>query len=303
MNAVDGTIIQNLVLEDIHSSEEEDFDIDSLFDSASPIESYFPLLPSGRTPCVSQSDEEVPIPTAQTMAPSIPGLYFDPTVLIPETMSSNLITHSNRYFRVHSECSAKTGHVNQAMLFGRASERNSGLPPFLDDLIMALAPLLKPHLPADIYEMLFAHTMPHTSQPTRSRQAILNHYAPGEGITPHIDLLQRFADGIIGVSLGSGTVMTFRRVLDDGEEPKESDRHDFYLPARSIIVLTRDARYKWTHGIDGRYADYILDHGEKSWIERGTRVSITLRWLLPGADVVGEDTIQQRIPASEPPTY
>ncbi|KAF8508718.1 hypothetical protein BU17DRAFT_77913 [Hysterangium stoloniferum] len=257
MNTMDRTITQGLALEDTHSSGEEDFDVDSLFDSAT-----------------------------QTVAPSIPGLYFDPSVLISEAMSSHLITHTHHYF--HSKCPTKAGHVNQAMLFGRASEQNSGLPPFLDDLIMALTPLLKPHLPAAIHEMLFAHTMLDISQEsTRSRQAILNHYAPGEGITPHVDLLQRFADGIIGVSLGSGTVMSFRRVLNDGEEPKESDQHDLYLPARSIIVLTRDARYKWTHGIDGRYGDYILGQGEKSWIERGTRVSITLRWLLPGADLVG----------------
>ncbi|KAF8592284.1 hypothetical protein K439DRAFT_1626304 [Ramaria rubella] len=119
-----------------------------------------------------------------------------------------------------------------------------------------------------------------------SRQAILNHYNPGEGITSHVDLLTRFADGIIGVSLGSGTVMTFQKVLQEGalHEPEEEDRYDIYLPERSILVLTGDARYKWTHGIEGKLGDSIIEEGGASWIERGTRDSrkpkITVEVLL-----------------------
>jgi alkylated DNA repair dioxygenase AlkB len=109
-------------------------------------------------------------------------------------------------------------------------------------------------------------------------------YDPGEGITPHVDLLGRYGDGIIGVSLGSGCVMRF----DSTEDP--SLVHELYLPSRSILVLSGDARYKWTHGIDKRMKDYVVSDNDVSsaWHERGRRISITLRWLLPGADVVGD---------------
>ena len=39
---------------------------------------------------------------------------------------------------------------------------------------------------------------------------------PGEGITSHVHLLTRFADGIFAIRLGSETVMTFRRVGEGG---------------------------------------------------------------------------------------
>ena len=261
-------------------------ELDSLFDSASPILDQFSDSPNfGATPgsyCYSDLD----IPIAQRTQPSISGLFFDPAVLIPKELAANLAEHTNRYFNSATSCS--TG-VNQVMFFGRASEKGSGLPLFLDELVSTLSSLLQPHLSTHAHRLLFP------SEPTpayrASRQAILNHYTPGEGITPHVDLLTRFADGIVGVSLGSGTVMTFRRVADEGSpgELGEGDRWDVYLPERSVLVLTGDARYKWTHGIEQRLVDGVMDKGTPSWIERDTRVSITLRWLLPGADIVGED--------------
>ena len=30
-----------------------------------------------------------------------------------------------------------------------------------------------------------------------------------------------------------------------------------YLPERSIIALSREARYDWTHGIDKKKRDYV----------------------------------------------
>ena len=55
-------------------------------------------------------------------------------------------------------------------------------------------------------------------------------------------------------------------------------------------MLTGDSRYLWTHGIDGLMEDLIEGEGGAGpeWIPRTERVSITYRWLLPGADVVGE---------------
>ncbi|KAF9458480.1 hypothetical protein BDZ94DRAFT_1140707, partial [Collybia nuda] len=210
-------------------------------------------------------------------APCIPGLYFAPTLQLPKDIADEVMRFClATYFH--------TQGVNQVMLFGRFTKNetngdlsqshlsgsSTGLPPILLSLISTLEVLLSPVLPLQTHSLLFPPT------PGAARQAILNLYQPGEGITPHIDLLRRFGDGIMGVSLGSGC-------------PRE--RWDLYLPERSVIVLSEEARYQWTHGIGKFKEDYVslphVDSPSGRWIERGMRLSITFRWLLPGADVVG----------------
>jgi hypothetical protein len=194
------------------------------------------------------------------------------------------------------------------MLFERASESDAGggnsnirLPAFLLDLLETLSVVLKPVVPKDIHELLF---LPSANR--RARQAILNLYYPGEGITPHVDLLKRFGDGIIGVSFHGGCSMRFRRVMEDedstGGYGGRLYRHNIhsdggelrsvYLPPRSVIVLTGEARYNWTHGIEKRNFDMVQRMGEPRETDcllRGTRLSVTFRWLLPGAEIVGGD--------------
>ncbi len=165
------------------------------------------------------------------------------------------------------------------------SAQQSGLPQILLDLLDRMSTLLRPVVTPETYDMLFP------TEPTQARQAIINLYQPGEGITPHVDLLGRYGDGIVGVSFSSGCVMRFDRVeckLDGEIEPR---RWDVYLPERSMIILSKDARYGWTHGIDKKTRDFVESEPSTSggtWIDRTTRISITFRWLLPGADVVGE---------------
>ena len=63
-----------------------------------------------------------------------------------------------------------------------------------------------------------------------------------------------------------------------------------FLPHGSVYVMSEEARYGWTHGIDGRVEDLVQDEHNPNVahpIVRSMRVSITFRWLLPGADVVG----------------
>lgn len=131
-----------------------------------------------------------------------------------------------------------------------------------------------------------------------------------------MDLLGRFGDGIIGVSLGSGCVMDFRRASaseekggygtgqdigtwDDGfkDEDGKRKRWGLYLPARSVLVMSGDARYRWTHGIEKKEVDFVevepgvgldkIPRQVAERISRGERLSITFRWLLPGAEIVG----------------
>ncbi|KAJ6476205.1 hypothetical protein C8R45DRAFT_1009212 [Mycena sanguinolenta] len=216
-----------------------------------------------------------PVP-AMLHAPPVPGLFFTPSLLIPVQLADE-VTHFclDNYFN-------RPG-VNQIMLFGVASSSAaaplSGLPPVLITLLSTVSSLLEPTLPPEIHTLLFP------PNPTRARQAILNLYHPGEGIIPHVDLLRRFGDGIVGVSFGSSCVMEFARV----DKAAAAAPLQLFLPERSVIVLSRDARYAWTHGIEKRTADVVADGDAHRVVQRGVRLSITFRWLLPGADVVGQD--------------
>ena len=182
------------------------------------------------------------------------------------------------------------------MLFGRAGGESTAFPPFLNALLAATSELLLRHstLPRETHAILFP---PSNDRAPHARQAIVNLYHPGEGISPHVDLLNRFGDGIVGVSLGSGTSMRFargkRNVEGDGAGDGDGDHHEVWLPTRSVLVLTGEARYEWTHGIVPRMKDKVEDvagRDEWQWQERGVRVSVTFRWLLPGAEIVGGDT-------------
>jgi hypothetical protein len=262
-------------------------------------------------------DSEISLPANRT-APPIPGLFFEPSLLLLQELADSVSSYClDTYF--------KSPGVNQVMLFSRFlssppssaaqpsptinadvmnSNVDTGLPNILLGLLETISTLLRPILPPQTYDLLFP------VNPTRARQAIINLYHPGEGITPHIDLLGRYGDGIIGVSFNSSCVMRFDRA-QSGTQSDKSPRWDLYLPERSIIVLSREARYNWTHGIDKKKRDYVslptdqvpsipdtnsADTSSSSlwvpdgtWIDRGTRLSITFRWLLPGADMVGND--------------
>ncbi|TFY68163.1 hypothetical protein EVJ58_g1175 [Rhodofomes roseus] len=283
-----------------------DSDVDSLFGPSSEAPSlddpaFVPpsitrmssltTLNSADWPCVATV-------LASRSAPSIPGLFFDPASRLPEDFAEDVMsTCIQMYFR--------SPDVDQVMLFERSGEptqpgSGSGLPPVLSSLLSSLSTLLRPLLPPEKHELLFP------APPTPyARQAILNLYWPGDGITPHVDLLDRYGDGIIGVSFGSGCVMRFAKVLKGrGDEPAsqrteeiasgEGDGCGVYLPPGSAIVMTEEARYGWTHGIEKCMEDLVESEdgkGPSVVLSRDVRLSVTFRWLLPGADVVGEPDV------------
>lgn len=85
--------------------------------------------------------------------------------------------------------------------------------------------------------------------------------------------------------------------------------HRFYLAQGSVLVLSGEARHLYEHGIEPLSFDYVErrrpagagaggdadvngegeGEGEElgEWRGRGTRVSLTLRWMRAGGDVVG----------------
>lgn len=104
----------------------------------------------------------------------------------------------------------------------------------------------------------------------------------GEGIRSHVDL-QKFDDGILIISLLSSCVMI---MTPASEELKNASSYQIdeiadnegiliHLRPGDVLALTGSARWDWAHGIPAREIDVI--HGEQ--IQRGTRVSITLRKL------------------------
>jgi len=98
-------------------------------------------------------------------------------------------------------------------------------------------------------------------------QLIINEYLPGQGIHPHIDKTYCFAESVAGLSLLSPVVMSFTH-------PETKEKRDVLLEPRSLLVLKRESRYEWKHGID-----YVqADHYKGQEIPRGNRrVSITFR--------------------------
>ncbi|KAJ8469303.1 hypothetical protein ONZ51_g9071 [Trametes cubensis] len=273
-----------------------DSDADSLFDEPPPQLSTpdISVLDSVLAPKIT--DEVLPdlnhpsCLVAKRTAPPIPGLYFDPSILLPEALADDLMWTCIRTF-------FRDGTANQVMLFERAPDSaastpattgSSGLPKCLTDLLSRLDDMLRSAVPAETHDLLFSPSPASHTGPPRARQAIINLYWPGEGITPHVDLLDRYGDGIIGVSLGSGCVMQFARASDASAE--EEAECALYLPKGSVLVMTKEARYEWTHGIAKRFDDLVEETGGAAQgvlLERNVRLSITFRWLLPGADVVG----------------
>lgn len=131
-----------------------------------------------------------------------------------------------------------------------------------------LAPAAAPPIPPLCLQVAdtFASTcdLVQSVLPTRPfDQLIVNEYVPGQGISAHTDAAV-FGACIVSLSLGSGCVMRFSR---NGHA-----NVDVFLPPRSAVFLTGDARKLWKHAIAAVKSD--KGHGARS-----RRVSLTFRTL------------------------
>ena len=98
-------------------------------------------------------------------------------------------------------------------------------------------------------------------------QAIVNEYVPGQGIAHHVDCVPCFGETIASASLLSRCEMEFRR---------GDTRHAILLEPGSLLVLSGEARYDWSHAIRARGSD----HG----VPRGRRLSVTFRTVATSTD-------------------
>lgn len=101
-------------------------------------------------------------------------------------------------------------------------------------------------------------------------QCIINRYLPGQGIAPHTDS-PLFADDICSLSLGSPCTMFFIK------DQMGKQFCDVWLPSRSLLTMSGEARNQWKHQIPARKIDFVP--GEKRRVKRGVRYSITVRNL------------------------
>lgn len=91
------------------------------------------------------------------------------------------------------------------------------------------------------------------------------------GIAPHVDAHSAFMNQIFIVSLGSYTVMEFKRW-----DSKEEDAGiPVLLQPRTLAILSGEARYGWEHAILEKRTDLISEL-LPPW-HRGDRVSLTWR--------------------------
>ncbi len=96
-------------------------------------------------------------------------------------------------------------------------------------------------------------------------QMLVNEYLSGQGIALHTDY-QPFDRTVVSLSLLAPCVMDFRHISTGRQEK-------LLLEARSLLILTDEARYDWEHGIASRKRDNW--HGFP--ILRKRRLSITFR--------------------------
>ncbi|XP_038055354.1 alkylated DNA repair protein alkB homolog 8-like [Patiria miniata] len=87
----------------------------------------------------------------------------------------------------------------------------------------------------------------------RPDQITVNEYQPGQGIPPHVDTHSAFQEAIISLSLGSQVLMEFSNPTTGRQVP-------VFLPRRSLLIMTGEARYLWSHGITPRKSDVIPAH-------------------------------------------
>jgi alkylated DNA repair dioxygenase AlkB len=98
-------------------------------------------------------------------------------------------------------------------------------------------------------------------------QMLVNEYQPGQGIALHRDY-EPFDRTVVSLSLLAPAVMDFRHAADGHGE-------SLLLEARSLLVLTDEARYEWEHGIARRKSD----RWQGKRIPRERRLSVTFRLL------------------------
>lgn len=104
-------------------------------------------------------------------------------------------------------------------------------------------------------------------------QLTVNEYLPHVGISQHCDTHSVIGEVIVVLSVGGGVDFEMRH--------QEGAVQNLWVESRSLLVMTGEARYGWTHGIARRAKDR---NAEGEIVERKRRVSFTFREVREGLD-------------------
>jgi len=88
------------------------------------------------------------------------------------------------------------------------------------------------------------------------------------GIPSHIDTHGVFDEYILSLSLNSDIIMEFR---------KGNYHNSILLKSKSLLIMSGESRFDWTHGITPRKFDMINTAEGPDIICRRTRISVTFR--------------------------
>ncbi|CAN7056015.1 unnamed protein product [Brassica oleracea var. botrytis] len=224
-------------------------------------------------PSQTQVNECVPVSLSGSDL-NIPGLFLLPDFVTAEEEQQLLAAVDTQPWIGLAK--RRVQHYGYEFCYGTRNvdtkNRLGELPPFVSPILQRIS--LFPNLDYDPASL-------------KLDQLTVNEYPSGVGLSPHIDTHSAFEDCIFSLSLAGPCIMEFRRYsastwkvtstsTDEEEKPDTSTciKKALYLPPRSMLLLSGEARYAWNHYIPHHKIDKVKD---KVIRRSPRRVSFTLR--------------------------
>ncbi|XP_058086627.1 alkylated DNA repair protein ALKBH8 homolog isoform X3 [Magnolia sinica] len=163
--------------------------------------------------------------------------------------------------------------------------RNVDAKQFLGELPLFVSPIL---------EKISLFSNPESVESNIVDQLTVNEYPFGVGLSPHIDTHSAFEGSIFSLSLAGPCIMELRKypqgtwlplpstsidVKGETSECSNFIRRAIFLPPRSMLSLSGEARYAWHHYIPHHKIDIV---GGRTIKRNSRRVSFTLRKVRNG---------------------
>jgi alkylated DNA repair protein alkB family protein 8 len=121
-----------------------------------------------------------------------------------------------------------------------------------------------------------------TNKQALFQQLTVNQYLPGQGIAPHIDTESCIGPIIPVINLASGiTMLMEKRKSNNNDDTDHRVKKHIWLPRRSLLILSGESRYLYSHGIAPRNTDKV----NGTLIPRQIRISLTFRQVLHPGDI------------------
>ncbi|XP_015575113.1 alkylated DNA repair protein ALKBH8 homolog [Ricinus communis] len=230
--------------------------------------------------CESQVNDSIPVSLVASEL-NIPGLYLLPDFVSAEEEQELLAAVDARPWKSLSK--RRVQHYGYEFCYQTRNvdtkQQLGELPPFISLVLERI--LSFPELGESASSIL--------------DQLTVNEYPRGVGLSPHIDTHSAFEGSIFSLSLAGPCIMEFRRYSDDSRAPKATTNNEMiienpdngtnlvrraiYLPPRSMLLLSGEARYAWQHYIPHHKIDTV----NGNVITRGSRrVSFTFRKVRRG---------------------